>query len=1072
MARKEQDDDRTALAKITRPRLFKALLRDRLFRQLDEACRLPMVWVSAPAGAGKTTLMASYLNERRLPCLWYQIDAGDADTASFFYYLGLAAKKVAPRKRKPLPLPTPEYMGDIAAFARNAFRDAFSRLGSPAMVVFDNYQQLPADAPLQGLLAQMVDEVPEGITLVVISRADPPQTFARWRASDRLALLDWEALRLAPEESRAICRSLYDERALPDAVMKKLHAYSEGWAAGLKILLQQPAFSEQLHEIPGRDALFRYFAAELFASADPARRAFLLKTALLPVVEVGMAAELTQEPRAGAILQELASQNYFTLRIAAPRAAYQYHALFRGFLLERGREELLPEDHLALSRKAAGLLQGAGRLEEAAALLRESGDQEGLAGLIPTAAPHLLRTGRFHVLQQWFEAVPEERLERTPWLLYWYGTSLMPFDLHQAQSRFEQAFHGFRRDGDLEGTFLAWAGTVESMMHQLDHLRDLDPWLDLFDELLDAQEGGLPEALEHHLAPKMLMALVLRKPQHPQFALWKAKAQAAFDSEPDHAQRLMTGFYLFTCHIWADELYTAKRVLDALQLMAAVKEASPLARTTAYLAQAWYGWVVGRHEDCVAAVANGLAVAEESGVHLWDFLLSIQGAISSNSTGDPGAGDRFLQPLAPFLNKVRRMDQLAYYHEIAWGAFLRGDLLRARSEQRIALRLAEELGGVYSRAETRFGMCQICHADGNRGERDAYLGQMRALNESLQSEFLEFICRVAEAQFALDDGHLEDVPERIRRALALGRAQGYMNFTWWLPEAMARLCGAALEQGIEVDYVRELIRRRRLALPESFGSVEQWPVPVRVNALGPFSLVLDDREVSFTGKGQKKPLEMLKALIAFGGTNVSEERLSEALWPDADGDNAHRNFTTTLHRLRKLMGSDVLILSGGQLSLDRRYCWVDSWAFERMVDQFDGAYFEGMAGDPSEAIRQSARILALYRGPFLEQDLDQPWALSTRERLRSKLLRHIDALGHLFCDAKACRHALDSYRKGLETDDLAESFYRGLMGCYRCLNRPAEALAVYRRCRDTLRDVLGIHPSPETEALYRSLKPE
>jgi LuxR family maltose regulon positive regulatory protein len=94
-----------ALAKTTRPTQTGILVRPRLVRRLDLARKKPVTWVWAPPGAGKTTLVASYLAARRTRGLWYKVDEGDADVATFFYYLGLAA----PRRRGPLPLLTPEY---------------------------------------------------------------------------------------------------------------------------------------------------------------------------------------------------------------------------------------------------------------------------------------------------------------------------------------------------------------------------------------------------------------------------------------------------------------------------------------------------------------------------------------------------------------------------------------------------------------------------------------------------------------------------------------------------------------------------------------------------------------------------------------------------------------------------------------------------------------------------------------------------------------------------------------------------------------------------------------------------
>ena len=108
-----------AFAKTTRPTLARTLARPRLFRRLDRAGQRPVTWVWAPPGSGKTTMVASYLAARRHRVLWYQMDEGDADVATFFYYLGGAA----PSRRRPLALLTTEYRAGLAVFARRFFRE-------------------------------------------------------------------------------------------------------------------------------------------------------------------------------------------------------------------------------------------------------------------------------------------------------------------------------------------------------------------------------------------------------------------------------------------------------------------------------------------------------------------------------------------------------------------------------------------------------------------------------------------------------------------------------------------------------------------------------------------------------------------------------------------------------------------------------------------------------------------------------------------------------------------------------------------------------------------------------------
>jgi DNA-binding SARP family transcriptional activator len=241
---------------------------------------------------------------------------------------------------------------------------------------------------------------------------------------------------------------------------------------------------------------------------------------------------------------------------------------------------------------------------------------------------------------------------------------------------------------------------------------------------------------------------------------------------------------------------------------------------------------------------------------------------------------------------------------------------------------------------------------------------------------------------------------------------------------------------------------------------------VKVYTLGRFGLLVDDRPVEFGRKVQQKPLALLKALVALGGREVPEAKLTEFLWPEADGDLAHNSFEVALSRLRKLLGTDeALTLKEGRLSLSNRHCWVDVWAFSRSLGQAEKARKEG---NGTVAIRLFGKALSLYSGPFLQSE-EMTCAASPREKLRGGFLRAVANLGQCYEDSERWEEAVSCYGKGIEADDLAEELYRRLMVCHIRQGREAEALSVYRRCRKTLSSVLGVDPSAETRAVASSL---
>ena len=284
------------------------MARERLFEFMDDARAQPLVWVCAPPGAGKTTLVGSYLEARALPHLWYQLDAGDGDVATWFHYLEIAAETLAlmrhdiPPPHHPTPLPrfTPDHLPSLDLFARRFFEALFARFTLPTTMVLDNYQDVPPDSPLHALLADALTRTPHGVNVVILSRAEPPAAYARLRANGAVAWLDYEQLKLTHAEASAIVTERTRKHAgdeVTPATIEKLCAVAHGWAAGLTLLLERGRAATLDARPPPPEAappqvVFDYFAGEVFQQLDAAQRTIIVQAALLPDMDAGAVRDL------------------------------------------------------------------------------------------------------------------------------------------------------------------------------------------------------------------------------------------------------------------------------------------------------------------------------------------------------------------------------------------------------------------------------------------------------------------------------------------------------------------------------------------------------------------------------------------------------------------------------------------------------------------------------------------------------------------------------------------------------------------------------------------------------------
>ncbi|MBC7946159.1 MAG: hypothetical protein H7X91_13035 [Burkholderiales bacterium] len=1050
-----------SLAKLTRPRLHAALSRERLFAALDARRIHPVIWVTGPPGAGKTTLVASYCDARKLRSLWYQVDSGDGDPSTFFYYLRLAACAAIDKPRAKLPLLTPAYSSDLSGFVRRWFRELFSRLPRGAVLVLDNYQDAPADSAFPGLISAAAAETPETATLIVISRSEPAAEFARLIADQKLSTLDWDELRLTRNETAAIAAGKLDAPQL-----NALHQQCDGWAAGVMLMLERFRQTGVINRIAGNEAMetvFNYFAGQIFDQTSARNRQILTYTAFLPRITPTQAEAISQDAGAGKLLDELYRRHLFIDRRLEPELTYQYHALFREFLLAKSRETCDEEQLHQLRRRAAELLESASQPEIAVELLSQAEDWSGIARIALNWSKAFIEQGRHSVLNAWFDLLPCNLFDDDPWLCYWRGFGLMPVQPSATVGWCERAFALFRQSGDRAGLLLSWARIIQAIRFDpKGDLKQMDAWIAVADQLL-AEDSGFPsEEIEYQFVYGIYVALQHRMPWHPRHNAWRDRAIALGLSSTDSANRAYLAYLAVSFETQRGHLVQAKLVLDAVSR---VKNLSALTKCFSFLGRIQLEIELGQLDQALRTMESGLEYSSATGIHIWDMFLRWHGGRAALLRGDLPLAQKLLTEIGANADITSSVPGFFYNYLASLVALLRGELVAAAMHAEKAVELNQASGWLVSEARSRLLLSRVLLEQGKLSEASAQLATMRIMADRLDYPALISQGLLQEALLAFAENDTAQGLSALKAGLELAQELGVKHTLWFCPADGNRLCSHALQAGIAPSFVKEVIRSRKVT-PES-PDTENWPWPVKLLTLGRFALLKDDKPVEFAHKAPKKPLALLKATVALGGKAIPQEQLATALWPDEEGDAAHQLFTTVVHRLRKLLGYDEVIqIQEGRVSLNPRLCWVDVWAFQRLLNRAEQA---GGCGDLDRQWQVLDQALHLYRGGFLAADSEESWALTMRERLRSLFIRNLATLGQHFQAAGRHDEALACYLRGAEADPLAEEFYQGQIRCYLSMDRRAEGLAAYRRLRQTLSVTLGIAPSASSETLHRSL---
>jgi LuxR family transcriptional regulator, maltose regulon positive regulatory protein len=956
-------------AKLARPKLARIVVRPRLLRLLGRKSSAPVTWVHAPAGAGKTYLLASFLEARApAPSLWYEVDASDRDVSSMFHHARLAAEHLVGRA---LDLPSWQPGVGLAEFVRRFFARLFGSLPAGTTVVFDNYQEAAPEPAWQLVFRELLGARPPHVRICVGSRQAPPAALSRFRVAGTMELLGFDLLKFGKGEVETLLRSRGGRRDESAALLRS----TDGWAVALSLLtgaLTEAGMPARKAWRPGgprsragMTQIFDFMAAEILGMLSEESRTFLLEVALVPSFSEATAAALTGRTNVATLIDRLERDQLLIDR--HEDGLYRLHDLLRRFLLEHGERHQAPADRRTLKAAAAHVLAGT-NLEVACALLGESGRWDDAVRLIEAKAPELASQGRMATLAAAIERVPPGPRQGHPWLVLWLAAARFA-QPDEALTLAERAFHELRAVGDVAGELLAWAFVVQSMVMAGNDFRELRRWMAT---KRDLPPGTLPPALATRVAFAELVAFAYYGVDEEKDLGQRARIEAALAVVEQHGSVEEKGLAYTSAGLLAffggDLARTEQLLANAKALLTRVSY-EPLPHIILSHATLLMSFMAqGRFRDGERLLLEALALGEKEGILAFHSSLLVLGAGAMLSVGDHPAGLKILARLNASPPPRSRLARTERSFLDAWMA-LEGDdhaaFGRALDE---CARECQQLGFHYGFAQTLFG--RLIGASLARDEAAIHL----AIADVEQYLKVPRWTRLqAEGELTLAFAKLglgELSPEELRSAMARGRAASIMAWSFCGPRVVDRLVKAALAQGIEVEYATKLLTAYELEPDDEALLLPTWPWPLRVRVLGTTELELEGRRVPFGRKLPTVPLALLKLLSA--GRPLSSSKVAAALWPGLARDARPGVLHTAVYRLRKLLGREDAIRSqGGDLCLDPSVCWTDVRAFELVCDRIDAlaAPEDRSAGTPATGSPAFLRatLAELYRGPFADE---------------------------------------------------------------------------------------------------------
>jgi LuxR family maltose regulon positive regulatory protein len=981
--------------------------------------------ICAPAGYGKTSLLAEFVNEVQPPACWYSFAPEDSNPSIFLRYCLQAVREKVPGFGEGyVNLAQASHQADWRTHLGFFINALHSDIGGRLIFAFDDVHWVHGKEELTEAVSLLIERAPANIHFGLGARTWPSlPCLPKLAADDELSSIGVSDLRFSLEETAELLSSLWDREITPGEA-QEITSRTRGWPTAIMLTARNEP-SKSIPELVGsgdQGILFDYLSQEIFNNLPQPLKSFLLRSSILREFTASQCSTLFGVGDAQAMIDQVKELGHFLDERTGNGSAYAYHDLFREFLERRFQSEF-PEEYQRVHHRAGALFADLGDHESAVYHFLESGDSREAIEAVKTVAESYFAQGHWQRLESLLDRLPHDKVETDPELLLLSGQLLIRLgNPTESLAQLDKVTNGSQSSGpDLVGKALVAKSTAYRRLGHLElAVSSAEEGLSLLRETNSSKE---------HIAEayKQLGDAFITQGDYD-------RAKEHLHAGLELTNRANLRLYSLICN----------------DLGVTYMELGDLDQAAMYLEQSKSGLLKLGSEGLLAETLNNLALVY---YHKGEFDLALEEVRQAVTAASAANYPRVLA--TGLMNQAIVQRALGAFDDSLHSASSAMDLSRQILDQRLIAESTNALGNAYrklgetSKAEVL--LKQALLEVENSGQKyiiavyNISLGKVycqigaydQALDHLLLAETqlaeLNSFRRIAEAKLyqaavLYRTGKVEEALSSLAQAADLlpkesldgyvladgGDLLDVLRFA-----AAKRVGGRAFVRLVArlggpsqpTQELDNLVERNRLAYRKSKSS-NRFPT-LRACAFGRPKVFLDTHEVTSSEWRSKKAKELFFYLLS-KKQRVSNEQIVESLWPELSFSISASTLKTSVYRLRHALFNDCIVAQGST------YCINAEVPIEFDMENFQNS-LNLAAGRVSNEEQEEhlSRAVSLYEGPFLSEFYSE-WCDELRSDLEIKYHSALMNLASYNRSRGYFRQAIDLLEKVIDSDPYNE----------------------------------------------------